>query len=94
MNDLMIIIIMAVSHIYNNGCIITMEFLVSSTVSVVLFCDTGHHQHFHACMVLCLRPGGVVDGYSHDFHSECISTYLSIYEDVFVCASMHVHVCL
>ena len=75
MNDLMIIIIMAVSYIYNNGCIIIMEFLlVSSTVSVVSFGDAGHHQHYHACMVLCLRPGGVVDGYSHDFHSECIST--------------------
>ena len=47
---------------------------MSSTVSVVSFGDIGHHQHYDACMVLCLRPGGVVDGYSHDFHSECIST--------------------
>ena len=37
-------------------------------------------------MVLWLRPGFVVDIYSHDFRGEYIYTLLFIYEDVFVCA--------
>ena len=76
-----------------NIILMAVEFPVSSTVSVVavvtlVVISTSTMLHgFVVETWCCFRYI-----YSHDFRGEYIYTLLFIYDDMFVCASMHVHV--